>query len=144
MLCINIYAVHPYHNKTVHRVKSIKLNENAWAVTALLVSFLAQRRQMTSCRDVMTSHHNITSCHKTWQRESAQVNLSKTCFSIWQPWPMTLTIGLMRDVIKVNPYTRFWVPRSNSSAVRVLADGQTDWRDQFYTLNRWRGRELQG
>ena len=43
------------------------------------------------------------------------------------PWPLTydLTIELVRDIIKVNPCTKFRDHTSNGSAVRVLTDRHT-------------------
>ncbi len=38
---------------------------------------------------------------------------------------MTLTSELLRDMIKVNPSTKFWVRILNGSAVRALTDRQT-------------------
>ncbi len=64
----------------------------------------------------------IYTCQPVWNSEN----------HIFQPgdldlWPITLAIQLVRDVIKVNPDTKFLVPTSSGSAVRVLADGQTEW-----------------
>ncbi len=39
---------------------------------------------------------------------------------------MTLTFELIRDIVTVNPSTKFRVRMSNGSAVRALTDGQTD------------------
>ena len=38
---------------------------------------------------------------------------------------MTLTFELIRDIVKVNPSTKFWVRASNGSARRVLTDKHT-------------------
>ena len=40
-------------------------------------------------------------------------------------WPLTLTIELIEDIIKVNPCTKFRDPMSNGSAVRALTHGHT-------------------
>ena len=40
-------------------------------------------------------------------------------------WPMTLSIELDQDIIKVNPCTKFRDHTSNRSAVRVLTHGHT-------------------
>ncbi len=43
---------------------------------------------------------------------------------------MTLTFELIRDIVKVNPSTKFRVRTLNGFAGRVLTDGQTDrWTD---------------
>ncbi len=63
-------------------------------------------------------------------------------------WPMTLTVKLVRDFIKVNPCTNFGTNMSNCLAVRLLTNWQTggkterhtETRDRFYYLNRWRRR----
>ncbi len=49
---------------------------------------------------------------------------------------MTLTFKLIRDIIKVNPSTKFWVRMSNSSTVRALTDRHSHGRDRFHTLTR--------
>ncbi len=52
--------------------------------------------------------------------------VKKSCFSTWRPWPMTLTLELIRDIIKVHPSTKFKVCMSNGSAGRALTDRHTD------------------
>ncbi len=44
---------------------------------------------------------------------------------------MTLTFELIRDIIKVNASTKFWVSASNASTVRALTDRQTDGTDSI-------------
>ena len=41
------------------------------------------------------------------------------------PWPMTLTIELVQDIIKVNLCTKFYDHMPNGSAVRALTDRHT-------------------
>ena len=64
-----------------------------------------------------------------WQSESNQ-NTQKHVFQSGdlELWPMTLTIKLIQDIIKSNPHTKLWVGLSHGSAMRALADGQTDWQ----------------
>ncbi len=124
----------------------------------------------TSCRDVMTPYHDITWrhdvvlwCHNVmlWRHMTSGVMKNWPCvihpaetskITFFQPgdldlWPMTFE--LIRDIVKVNASTKFRVCMSNGSAVRALTnrhthtrtDRHTDRRDQFYTLDRWRGRE---
>ena len=66
---------------------------------------------------------------------STRLKFWKPRFSTWRPWPFTLTIELIQDVIKLNPYTKFLVPSSNGSAVRALVGWLPDWRGRFYTLD---------
>ena len=72
--------------------------------------------------------------------------LRKSRFSIWWPWPLALTFKLIRDIIKVNASTKFWVSTSNGSAVSALTYRQTHihTRDRFHTLDHWREREKYG
>ncbi len=53
--------------------------------------------------------------------------LPKSCVSTWWPylWPMNLTFELIRDFIKLNAFTKFWVSTSNGSPLRVLTDRHT-------------------
>ena len=82
--------------------------------------------------DVMMSRRSITWHQMSWQNVSAQSTKilppkspKITFFSTWRPWPMTLTVKLIRDIVKVNPSTKFWVRTSNGLAGRALTDGQT-------------------
>ena len=79
---------------------------------------------------------NLYNLHKSHNQK-----VRKSCFSKWRPRPLTLSFKLLRDVIKGNVHIEFRVHIPNGSAVRVLTDRQTDRRDRFYTLDRWRGRE---
>ncbi len=55
---------------------------------------------------------------------------------------MTLTLELIRDIVIVNPSTKFeFVRQTVKPWESWLTDTHTDRRDQFYTLDRWRGRE---
>ena len=117
--------------------------------------FTAPRRDIMAWRHVtsrcdVTSHHHIRWCnmslHLICEGHQGQnwVNDDDECDDLAH-WPMTLTFELIRDIIKVNIPTKFRIRMSNCSAVRVLTDRRTDrqthWRDRFYTLDRWRGRE---
>ena len=59
-------------------------------------------------------------------------------------WPMTLIIKLILDIDQLDAHTKFCVGISNGSAVRAQTnrrtDRQTERRDRFYYLDRWRGR----
>ncbi len=104
------------------------------------------RRDVTWCHDVMP-WHNMPSCVMTkWICTRQPIRNSRITFSTWRPWPMTLTLKLVQDIVKIHPHTNFHIRMSNCSAVRALTDGQThrwtDRRVRFYTLDRWRGREL--
>ena len=65
-------------------------------------------------------------------------------------WPTTLTSILVRDIINVNPCTKFRDHMSNGSAVRTLTNRHTHThtdthththkRLRFYNLDRWRWR----
>ncbi len=99
---------------------------------------------------VWRSHHDVTAWHHVTSyvmTVSLHGPSNQKCRKItWRPWPLTLTFELVQDIIKVHTSTKFWVRTSNRSAVRALTDGQTnkqtDIWDRFYTLDRWRGREL--
>ncbi len=94
-------------------------------------------------RDVVTSCRDILCHHISWQNESIQVNQSETPkshFTTWLPWHLTYDLGL--DIIRVNPYTKFWVRTSTVQPRESWQmHTQTDRRDRFYTLDRWRRRE---
>ncbi len=68
------------------------------------------------------SHHDITSL--TLHHVKPYHILWKLCFLTGL---MTLTIALIRDIIKINPYAKSWVCRTNSSAMKALTDEQTDF-----------------
>ncbi len=82
------------------------------------------RHVMTS-HDVMISYYRlrfvylITEIRKPW----------KSQFLTWWPWPLTLTIKLIWEVIKVNPYTKFCDCMLIGSAVRVF----TNWHTHTHT-----------
>ncbi len=140
------------------------INENAWALTpppasCPLCQYFCWKMSWcdvaTSWRDVVTSRDIVTSWHDVrWRLVMTE------CTKIWpirnfgnhvfQPgdldlWPMTLTFELIRDIMKVNVSTTFWVSMSNGSAVRALTDRHmhthTHRWDRFHTLDRWHGRE---
>ncbi len=51
--------------------------------------------------------------------------------------PMTLTFGLIQNIIKVNLHAKFRAHASNSAAVRALADTWTHRQEWCYTLDIW-------
>ncbi len=93
---------------------SVTENENAWALTplprrALLVSFLAQRRQMMSWRH--TWCHTITSCHTIWHDKG---NLQLLCwmrnipliqlmvtFSLFNGPKRSMTVTIPSEMLKI-------------------------------------------
>ncbi len=100
--------------------------------------FLPKCRQMMSRRDAVTSHDFMTSRHDvtwrlmSWQKGFVQSsiwshhkNIRKSCFlnGDLDLWPMTLTLKLIRDFVKVNLSTKFGIRKSNGSVVSVL----TNW-----------------
>ncbi len=143
--------------KFIHKWKRRSVDVPSRDVPYLSI-FWPQRRQMRSWRHAMTSCDVMTSCcDTTWcqlscqngSAQSTQVTSSKNpifkCGDL-DLWPMTLTFKLGWDFIMVILHTKFRGPKSNGSARRELTnrhtDGHTDGRDRFYTLDRWRGREL--
>ena len=106
---------------------------------------------VTSHCDVMTSRHDITCHHISWQSESAQVNRSETPkshFSTWRHWPLTYDLDTQtcsRYCQDTPPYQLSCPYVERFSSERALTDGQThrwtDRRVRIYTLDRWRGRE---
>ena len=116
-------------------------------------------RQMTSCgdiipwrHDVMTSYHEVTyiiMSHHTPAFCILALKPENHRHRVFWPgdldlWPMTLTIEVVRDFIKVNLFVEFGEHTSIRSAVRVFTKWhthtQTDRRLRFYNLDRWRGR----
>ncbi len=101
---------------------------------ALFVSILAQK----SSQDVKTLHDVVPWRHMTsgvmtkWLCGIyiGHTTRNKSENHVFQPsdfdlWRMTLTIKVIRDIIKVNPCAKFRDPRSNGSAVRELTNWQT-------------------
>ena len=99
------------------------------------LSSLLWRYVMTSRCDVMWRHdvrlwrHMMPYNMTKWNCEPSQPTW-KSENNVFQPsdldiWPMTLTFELIRDIVKVNPSTKFWVCTSNGSARRVLTDKHT-------------------
>ena len=102
-------------------------------------------RHAVTWRDV-TPHQMAIVIGIMWIKpEKPDSKHKNNVFSTWRPWPLSLTIELGREVIKVSVNTKFRDPRSNSSAVRVFTNWQTHrhththWRDRFHTLDRWCG-----
>ncbi len=100
---------------------------------------------VTSC-DVMISHQRSGFCIRSLKLD--KVGKSRFLPRDLDLWPMTLTIKLGLDFIKFHACTKFHARTSNGLAVRALTNwqtetrihGQTETRDRFYYLDRWRGR----
>ncbi len=112
---------------------------------------------LTSNYDVMMQHwfHKTLSCHNTGQgvifghpNQNKWVKLPESYFPTWWPWPLTLAIELVWDLVKVHQCTKFGVHMSNNctklgvhmsnnSAMRALTEGHKDRQDRFYHLDCW-------
>ncbi len=96
-------------------------------------------RHVASWRHTMTSHNIITAHNRPlFCILALKLENSGNCH-FWPGdldlWPMTLTIELIQDIIKVNPCTKFCVDMSNGSVVRVPTHRHTHRRDSFYNLS---------
>ena len=103
------------------------------------------------CRTYVTWPHDIMSWHHTIG-DRFGISLLKSESpgnNVFEPgdlnlWPMTLTIELVWDVMKVNPCAKFHDRTPNGLAVKALTDRQTRTHSHgqlhFYNLDRWRGR----
>ncbi len=136
-------SVNPFHTSTFwKKMVSFSLfilinsqnivNEYAWALTAL------PRRALLNCQcscpkdgkwyhDITPWHHVMSWHHMTWDSEPEQVNPSENHIlqlGDLDLWPMNFTFKLIRDIVKVNPSTKFLVGTSNGSARRVLTNRQ--------------------
>ncbi len=130
---------------------------------ALFVSILA-KKSSKGCQDVMPWRHTMTSWRRTvtsrdvtWRQVSWQTgsvihpsetseitffNLATLTFDLW-PWPSNSSEILSRSTPPPNfgsvcqtvqPWER--------SQTDTRTHTHTDRRDRFYTLDRWRGREI--
>ncbi len=94
----------------------------------------------------MNAHETFVSTDVKYRTERSGQNSKITFFNLDEVdlWPMTLTFKLLRDVIKVNPCTKFCDCTSIRSAVRVPTHWHrhthTHKRFRFYNLHRWCGR----
>ena len=86
---------------------------------------------MMSWHRAVTSWRHMTSCDMTkWTCTGLPIWKSVFQTSDLDLWPLTLTIELSWDFIKVNHGTKIQNRRSNGSAVRVLTNWQTHrWMD---------------
>ena len=84
-----------------------------------------------SCQQYVMTCREVTWRHRTWQSVPVQANPSENHVfqrSNLDLWPMTLTFQLIRDMVKVNLSTKFWVRMSNGSAGRALTNRHTHRR----------------
>ncbi len=70
-----------------------------------------------------------------------QYPLQKSRFLTSWPWPLTLTIKLGQDIIKVHPHTKIRVRMSNGSARRVLNYRQTHTRTHTHIHTQTHGTD---
>ncbi len=89
-------------------------------------------RRVTSRHDVTTWCHAVTShCGNAIMSMYTRHPVKEAKNYVFQDgdldlWPMTLTSELVRDMVKVNPSTKFWVRMFNGSVARALTDRHTD------------------
>ena len=95
------------------------------------------RHAMTSCK--VMPWCQVTSWHRNIGQGLVSVHsIRKPGNNVFELgdldiWPLTLTIKVMQDIIKVNPCTKFGDHTSNGSAVRALTDRQTDTHTHSHT-----------
>ena len=87
------------------------------------------RRHVTSWRHAMTSHGVLMSLHSL-RFGTCQLKSEKPKSNVFWPddldlWPMTLTIKLVRDIIKVNPCTKSRDHTSIGSPMRAFTRTHT-------------------
>ncbi len=96
--------------------------------------------QRTSRRHAVTSH-DVTWCQNVFTKWICAIYtgdiIKKSENHVFQYgdldlWPMTLTFELIRDFIKVNVPTYFWVRMSNRSTMRALNNRQTHRHTGLY------------
>ena len=97
----------------------------------------ASRVPILTSHDVISLHDIIYDSRTSQRIPYRNMMCLKWRFS---GWPMTLTMKPVRDIIKVNPCTKFCDRTLNGSAVRALTDTQIHRRLCFYNLDSWRGR----
>ncbi len=156
-VCPNLCGTYVIYNmKTPERWRALPQR-------ALFASIFAQKSfnyVKTSCtwrHDVVPSRHMTSWCDVTWRHfvmtECTNINLSETSeitffnlatltFDLW-PWPLNLAEIISRSFPLPNFVT---LGQTVQPWERWLTDTQThrltDRRDRFYTLDRWRGREI--
>ena len=85
---------------------------------------------MTPC-DLMAWHqmtsHGMTENVTPWRHTVTPCQTPSHTLKIMFFDLVTLTIALIRYIIKINSYAKFWVCRFNSSGTRGLTDEQTNF-----------------
>ena len=131
---IKVYVRESIIERFITRADFCKKHENVAAAPA--ARWLLWRHSVTSC-DIVTSCNNVTWRHVTsWHHTIGQalvsIHLNQSTHK-WCIWPgdldlrpMTLSIKLVQDTIKVNPCTKFGDRISNGSTVRVLTHRHTN------------------
>ena len=107
-----------------------------------LPHYVTSRRHAVTSFDVTTWSHDVMWRHDITpymlRLDICSLNqkiLKMTCFWLCDLdlWPITLTFALVRDIIKVNPCTKFRGHTMNGSAVRALTDRHTHRHTDTHT-----------
>ncbi len=78
---------------------------------------------------IVTSHHSSVTWHIMSKQSELHTNfhlLYASKITFFWPWPLTLSITLVQDIVQIHPSNNFCVRMSNGLAVRASTDRRTE------------------